>query len=322
MRPTCACSSRARPRCRRPLFERISDVFGQPPLERYGTTESGLNVSNLYDGPRQPGGVGISRCRASRSPSTTRRARSPCGVRRSLPATRAGPPRAEAEWFPTGDLARTRPGHRRGHDHRTFQGHHHHRRHETSCPGRWRTCWPATRAVDAVAVVGAPSKRWGEEVTAFVVSAQRLHARRASPLGPAATERLQGSEALPSHRGHPPEPDREGHAERTRRTRCNPRRAAGGAQNRRGVRPNPCDRHVPRPLTSIGLTRGPSRSMVSVPCQPDAPAVEPKGKSMPSTLLRTTCSRRFHRLLATAITVVLVAAACGGGGGDDSSTRV
>ena len=40
---------------------------------------------------------------------------------------------------------------------------------------------------------------------------------------------------------------------------------------------------------------------------------------MPSTLLRTTCFRRFHRLLATAITVVLVATACGGDGGDDSS---
>ena len=38
------------------LFERITDVLGMPPLERYGTTESGLNVSNLYDGPRQPGG--------------------------------------------------------------------------------------------------------------------------------------------------------------------------------------------------------------------------------------------------------------------------
>ena len=41
------------------LFERIDDVLGMPPLERYGTTESGLNISNLYDGPRRPGGVGF-----------------------------------------------------------------------------------------------------------------------------------------------------------------------------------------------------------------------------------------------------------------------
>ena len=40
------------------LARRIADAFGQIPLERYGTTESGLNVSNLYDGPRVVGSVG------------------------------------------------------------------------------------------------------------------------------------------------------------------------------------------------------------------------------------------------------------------------
>lgn len=41
------------------LFDRISDLAGQPPLERYGSTESGLNVSNPYEGGRIPGTVGL-----------------------------------------------------------------------------------------------------------------------------------------------------------------------------------------------------------------------------------------------------------------------
>ncbi len=41
------------------IANRIGDLAGQPPLERYGTTESGLDMSNLYDGPRRPGLVGL-----------------------------------------------------------------------------------------------------------------------------------------------------------------------------------------------------------------------------------------------------------------------
>ncbi len=41
------------------LAERVRGLLGQLPLERYGTTESGLNVSNPYDGPRRPGTVGL-----------------------------------------------------------------------------------------------------------------------------------------------------------------------------------------------------------------------------------------------------------------------
>ncbi|ORB30075.1 hypothetical protein BST38_12840 [Mycolicibacterium parafortuitum] len=40
------------------LFERIQERLGLTPVERYGLTESGLDVSNLYDGPRRPGVVG------------------------------------------------------------------------------------------------------------------------------------------------------------------------------------------------------------------------------------------------------------------------
>jgi malonyl-CoA/methylmalonyl-CoA synthetase len=38
---------------------RIQEATGQIPLERYGSTEAGLDVSNPYEGPRIPGTVGI-----------------------------------------------------------------------------------------------------------------------------------------------------------------------------------------------------------------------------------------------------------------------
>jgi malonyl-CoA/methylmalonyl-CoA synthetase len=41
------------------LFARVEAAFGQPPLERYGTTETGLDVSNPYRGDRRPGSVGL-----------------------------------------------------------------------------------------------------------------------------------------------------------------------------------------------------------------------------------------------------------------------
>jgi malonyl-CoA/methylmalonyl-CoA synthetase len=41
------------------LAERVKAVWGRYPLERYGTTESGLDVSNLYEGERKPGSVGL-----------------------------------------------------------------------------------------------------------------------------------------------------------------------------------------------------------------------------------------------------------------------
>ena len=41
------------------VFARYQEVTGAELLERYGTTESGLDVSNLYEGPRLPGHVGL-----------------------------------------------------------------------------------------------------------------------------------------------------------------------------------------------------------------------------------------------------------------------
>jgi len=41
------------------LFEKCAALLGQPPIERYGITEGGIVVTNPYDGPRQPGRVGL-----------------------------------------------------------------------------------------------------------------------------------------------------------------------------------------------------------------------------------------------------------------------
>jgi malonyl-CoA/methylmalonyl-CoA synthetase len=38
---------------------KIQEATGQIPLERYGSTEAGLDVSNPYEGPRIPGTVGL-----------------------------------------------------------------------------------------------------------------------------------------------------------------------------------------------------------------------------------------------------------------------
>ena len=151
------------------LFERINDVLGMPPLERYGTTESGLNISNLYDGPRRPGGVGFPLPGIEISidgESGELSVRGPqlfggYAGRTSL---------ATGDWFATGDQARSDP----------TTG-------EVTITGRLKdiiitggmNVHPtevedvlATHpAVDGVAVVGVPSTRWGEEVTAFVVTA-------------------------------------------------------------------------------------------------------------------------------------------------------
>jgi len=41
------------------VFDRLAEGSGQRVLERYGMTETGMNVSNPYDGERRPGTVGF-----------------------------------------------------------------------------------------------------------------------------------------------------------------------------------------------------------------------------------------------------------------------
>jgi len=152
------------------LFERCKRLFGQPPVERYGITEGGIVVSNPYDGPRQPGRVGLPFPGVEvklgdhdevllkggqvfkgywRNPAATEEAFTPDGFFRTADVGEIGS---------DGTLA--------------IRG----RLKELIISGGFNV-YPrevelvleSHPAVEEVAVAGVPSDRWGEEVTAFVV---------------------------------------------------------------------------------------------------------------------------------------------------------
>ena len=54
-----ACAFPGRRRCRPRFTARSPSAAGQQVLERYGMTETLMNVSNPYDGERRPGSVGL-----------------------------------------------------------------------------------------------------------------------------------------------------------------------------------------------------------------------------------------------------------------------
>ncbi|MGZ4202381.1 MAG: class I adenylate-forming enzyme family protein [Thermoleophilaceae bacterium] len=165
------------------LARRVEAIAGQLPLERYGTTESGLDLSNLYDGPRRPGTVGFP------LPGVELRLTDPEG--RPVPdgeegeivlrgpqvfAGYRGERQANAAsfhpggWFRTGDLARRDPAG----GHVTISG----RLKELIISGglnvyprEVQLALEESPAVERAAVVGVPSERWGEEVVAAVVPA-------------------------------------------------------------------------------------------------------------------------------------------------------
>ncbi|HEY4277357.1 MAG TPA: AMP-binding protein [Conexibacter sp.] len=164
------------------LAERVERLLDQRPLERYGTTESGLDVSNPYDGPRRPGtvglplpGVDLAIVRDGRPLPDGEHGeialRGPqvfAGYRGNAQAT------AEAfhpgGWFRTGDLGFIDPAD----GFLTISG----RLKELIISGGMNV-YPREVAlvleqapgVAHVAVVGMPSARWGEEVVAAVVPA-------------------------------------------------------------------------------------------------------------------------------------------------------
>ncbi|WP_308259027.1 class I adenylate-forming enzyme family protein [Pseudonocardia sp. H11422] len=162
------------------LARRVGAVLGQLPLERYGLTETGLDLSNPYDGPRVPGTVGIplpgvevrvitpagDPCPAGtdgeivmRGPQVFR------GYLDDEPATTAS---FSDGWFRTGDLGRWD----RESGHLVISG----RLKEIIITGGLNV---APREVELVleeipavreaAVAGLPDERWGEQVTAWVV---------------------------------------------------------------------------------------------------------------------------------------------------------
>jgi malonyl-CoA/methylmalonyl-CoA synthetase len=172
------------------LHRALAELGGQQVLERYGMTETLMNVSNPYDGERRAGSVGL--------PLPGVELRLANGDEGEIllrgPNVFAGyweRPQATAEsftegWFRTGDLgAFDSDGYLR------ILG----RSKELIISGGFNV-YPrevedvllAHPAVAEVAVVGTPSDEWGETVTAFVVPAADEPAPQA--LNAFAAERL------------------------------------------------------------------------------------------------------------------------------------
>ena len=165
------------------LARRVSSLLGRDVLERYGSTESGLSVSNPYDGPRKFGSVGFP------LPGTELSIVDEVGGTlepgKDGEIVLRGPqvfsgywnlPDATEEnfyaggWFRTGDVGRVDPED----GHLTVTG----RLKEMIISGGLNI-YPREAelvledhaTVEGAAVVGIPSERWGEEVVAFIVPA-------------------------------------------------------------------------------------------------------------------------------------------------------
>ena len=161
------------------LHVRLQEAAGQRVLERYGMTETLMNVSNPHDGERRPGSVGLPLpgCEVrlagsgeSRGAEGEIQLRGPnvfAGYWRNDQATRES--FTGDGWFRSGDLGTLDPdGYLR------ILG----RAKELIISGGFNV-YPrevedvllAHPAVAEAAVVGTPSAEWGEVVTAFVVAA-------------------------------------------------------------------------------------------------------------------------------------------------------
>ncbi len=152
------------------LFERCRRLLGQPPVERYGITEGGIVVTNPYDGPRQPGRVGlpfpgVEVKLGERDEVLLKGAQVFRGYWRN--------PQATEEAFTSDGFFRTADvGEIGGDGTLAIRG----RLKELIISGGFNV-YPREvelvlethPAVEEVAVAGVPSEAWGEEVTAFVV---------------------------------------------------------------------------------------------------------------------------------------------------------
>jgi myo-inositol 2-dehydrogenase/D-chiro-inositol 1-dehydrogenase len=190
------------------VFERLEERAGQRVLERYGMTETIMNVSNPYDGERRPGTVGLP------LPGVELRL---AGGHEGEVLLR-GPnvfsgywenPEATAEafdpdgWFRTGDLG--------SFDERGYlriEG----RSKELIITGGYNVHPREVEelllehpGVAEAAVVGTPSEEWGEQVTAFVVPADPGAPPDREELLAFAAERLAGSLGAPKATTDPAE---------------------------------------------------------------------------------------------------------------------
>jgi malonyl-CoA/methylmalonyl-CoA synthetase len=177
------------------VFERLAERAGQRVLERYGMTETIMNVSNPHDGERRPGTVGLPlpgvELRLAGGSDGEVLLRGP-----NVFSGYWGNPEATAEafdpdgWFRTGDLG--------SFDERGYLriegrskeliitgGYNVHPREVEELLGEHP-------GVAEVAVVGAPSEEWGEQVAAFVVPADPSAPPGRDELLAFAAERLAG----------------------------------------------------------------------------------------------------------------------------------
>ena len=154
------------------VFQQLVARAGQRPLERYGMTETLMNVSNPYEGERRPGTVGLPlpgvELRLAGGDRGEVLLRGPnvfAGYWRDPEATAAA---FDAEgWFRTGDL-----GALDEHGYLRIEG----RAKELIITGGYNVHPREVEevllehpAVAEVAVTGTPDEEWGEVVTAWVV---------------------------------------------------------------------------------------------------------------------------------------------------------
>jgi malonyl-CoA/methylmalonyl-CoA synthetase len=153
------------------LHRALGERGGQQVLERYGMTETLMNVSNPYDGERRPGSVGLPlpgvELRLSSGQEGEIQLRGPNVFSGYWEREEATAESFTEGWFRTGDLGSLDPdGYLR------ILG----RSKELIISGGFNV-YPrevedvllAHPDVADVAVVGTPSEEWGEVVTAFVV---------------------------------------------------------------------------------------------------------------------------------------------------------
>jgi malonyl-CoA/methylmalonyl-CoA synthetase len=163
------------------LAGRIAELVEVIPLERYGSTEAGLDVSNPYEGQRIPGTVGLPlpgievaivesegrRLGPGEVGEVLLRGPQVFAGYRGMPAPED--PAFLFDWFRTGDvgLLEGKSGYLRlvgrTRDVMVTGGF-------NVYPKEVEAAIAAAPGVTDVAVIGVPSDRWGEEVTAFVVA--------------------------------------------------------------------------------------------------------------------------------------------------------
>jgi malonyl-CoA/methylmalonyl-CoA synthetase len=173
------------------VFDRLADGSGQRVLERYGMTETGMNVSNPYDGERRPGTVGfpLPGVELRLGPSGEIQLRGP-----NVFAGYWGRPEATAAaftpdgWFRTGDI-----GEHDADGYLRLVG----RARELIITGGLNV-YPREveevllehPGVGEVAVAGLPDAEWGEVVAAWVVPSSKGAPPTADELAGFAADRL------------------------------------------------------------------------------------------------------------------------------------